>query len=301
MPNYLHGAFWFVLVSFVSALNDALIKLTGTRLSGIQIAFLRFFFSFLTLLPFMLRAGLRSFVTPHWKVHSIRSLFLFLALAPWCYGVIVLPLSLVTTISFSTPLFVLVLSHFFLKETIDVPRLVATLIGFGGILISAGPSHIEWSSAALLLIASTVLFASLDVINKKMLIRNESLLSLLFFSALGTTCLSAPFALLDWQTPTLFECGMLLLLGVGANMILFCLLRAFQFCELSSLQPLRYVELLVSSAMGVVLFHEWPTVSTLLGATLIVPATLYITRAEVRRRKKKAADTPELSTEEPAV
>lgn len=275
------------MVSVVSALNDALIKLVGERLPGIQVAFLRFLFSFLVLLPFVFQQKKTFWQTKYWKIHGLRSLFLFLALAPWCYGVIQLPLSLVTTISFTTPLFVLCLSKFFLKEELGSQRIMATILGFLGILISVEAVQFSWDSAALLLILSTVLFASLDVMNKKLLIKNESLLSMLFFSALGTTLLGFPFAVPVWMPLTLEECLLMACLGVGANLILYCLLKAFQYAELSSLQPMRYVELLISSAMGVLLFAEWPKASTLWGSALIIPATLYITRFEVRRQQKK--------------
>lgn len=287
MPHYVKGISWFLLVSLVSALNDALIKVMGCRLSGIQITFLRFFFSFITLMPLMLRGGLRNFITPYWKIHAFRSLFLFLALVPWCYGVIALPLPLVTTLSFSTPLFVLILSRIFLKEKLDKARIAATCVGFAGVLVSGGTLHLGWGNAAFLLMLSTLLFASLDVMNKKLLIKNESLLSLLFFSALGTTVLSAPFAALDWQMPQAHEWLLMLILGIGANLILYCLLRAFQYADLSALQPFRYAELLISGGLSLALFGVMPNQSTLLGAMLIIPATLYITRAEVKKQHKK--------------
>lgn len=284
----MRGAAWFVCVSIVSALNDALIKMTGLRLSGIEITFFRFFFSCVTLLPFMLRGGLGSFRTAHWGVHGVRSLFLFMAMAPWCYGIIALPLSLVTTLSFTTPLFVLALSAIFLKEVLGVHRIFATLLGFTGILVSAQPTF-AMDSSALLLVLSTILFASLDIINKKLLIKDETLLSMLFFSAFGTMVLSFPFALLDWQTPTLSELSILFFLGIGANLILYCLLKAFSFADVSSLQPFRYVELLLSSALGFVLFGDIPASATLLGACLIVPATLYITWYEVKKPEVRPA------------
>ena len=287
---YIKGIFWFVLVSVVSALNDALIKVAGMRLSGIQIAFFRFFFSCITLLPFMLAGSKKTLSTAHIKIHGVRSLFLFAALAPWCYGVIALPLSLVTTLSFTTPLFTLVLSHFFLQERIEKHLIWATCIGFCGIVVSASPTSFALSAAGLfpvlLLLTSTVLFASLDIMNKKLLIRDESLLSMLFFSALGTTLLSFPFALFDWQAPTVRELIVFFVLGIGANLILYCLLRAFRYCDVAALQPFRYLELLISTTFGFVLFAEWPHVSTFLGAALIIPATLYIVRLEVKRAKK---------------
>jgi S-adenosylmethionine uptake transporter len=285
---YLQGAAWFVFVSLTSAFNDTFVKLSGSSLSGIEVTFYRFFFSVLTLLPFMFMKGRKAFVTPHWKVHGVRSLFLFAAIVPWSYGVIALPLPLVTTLSFTTPFFVLLLSSFFLKEKIGLHRALATILGFAGIIVSAQPTLAGMNWTVFVLVLSTILFASLDVVNKKLLIQNETLLSLLFFSAFGTTLLSAPFALWNLSLPSLKDLFFLLCLGGGANLILFGLLKAFQHCELSSLQPLRYVELLFSSLLSYFIFSELPDVFTLFGAALIVPATLYITYFETKGRKKEA-------------
>lgn len=288
--GYLQGVFWMVLVCAVSNLNDILIKYVGTRLSGVEIAFFRFFFSTLVLLPFMLRNGMQSFKTPHPKVHFIRALLLVAAISPWCYGVAALPLTLATTISFTTPFFVLPMALIFLKEHVGWQRWVATFIGFVGITVSLNPTGGDvFNPIALLLIASTIMFASLDIINKKLLIKDEGLLPMLFFSAVGTMLLGFVPALMAWQTPTLHELFFLLLLGCGANLILFCLLKAFSATEVSALQPFRYVELVLSACFGFLIFGEIPTQYTLIGAAIIVPATLYITYFETHKKKKSQA------------
>jgi S-adenosylmethionine uptake transporter len=291
---YLRGAAWFVLVSVISALNDTFVKLSGTGLGALQVTFFRFFFGMVTLLPFMLRGGIQSFKTPYVRIHATRSLFLFLAIMPWSYGVIQLPLPLVTTISFTTPIFVLVLSRLFLKERIGLGRVLATAVGFLGIVVSAQPGWGGVNASVFILVLSTILFASLDIINKKQLIKDESLLHLLFFSALGTTLLCLPFALANWVTPSWGDLGLLLCLGAGGNLILFCLLKAFQACELSSLQPLRYTELLFSMALSFVVFGQLPSSSTLWGAAFIIPATFYIAYHEVRRPKSKPSQETSL-------
>jgi S-adenosylmethionine uptake transporter len=83
-----------------------------------------------------------------------------------------------------------------------------------------------------------------------------------------------------------------MLLGGGANLILFCLLKAFDAVEISSLQPFRYVELLFAGFFGWTFFGEMPSVHTLLGAGLIIPATLYIACYETWRQRKKAVKIP---------
>jgi S-adenosylmethionine uptake transporter len=61
--GFLQGIFWMVLVCIISNMNDILIKCVGSRLSGLEVAFFRFLFSMLWLLPFMLARGKGSFQT----------------------------------------------------------------------------------------------------------------------------------------------------------------------------------------------------------------------------------------------
>lgn len=269
-------------------MNDILAKCVGSRLPGIEVAFFRFFFSTLVLLPFMLVRGKDAFVTHYPGVQFIRSLLLVLAVAPWCYGVAALPLTLATTLAFTVPIFVLPLAKIFLKEHVGWQRWFATLFGFTGIVVALHPTGDAFNPMALMLVGSTIMFASLDIINKKLLIEDESLLCMLFYSALGTAILGFIPALLTWQTPTLGELFFLLLLGCGGSLILFCLLKAFAAAEVSALAPFKYFELVLSAIFGLIIFQEFPTASTLLGAAIIVPSTLYIAFYETRQQQKKA-------------
>lgn len=285
--GYLQGIVWMIIVCAISNMNDILTKCVGFRLSGFEVAFFRFFFSTLVLLPFMVIKGKGAFVTHYPGVQFIRSLLLVLAVAPWCYGVAALPLTLATTLSFTVPFFVLPMAKVFLKEHVGWQRWFATLFGFLGIVVSLHPTGSAFNPMTLLLVGSAIMFASLDIINKKLLIEDETLLSMLFYSALGTTVLGFIPALLTWQNPTLQELFFLAFLGGGGSLILFCLLKAFAAAEVSALQPFKYFELVLSAIFGFLIFKEFPTASTLLGAAIIVPSTLYIAVFETRQQQKR--------------
>ena len=286
--GYLQGIFWILVACFISNSNDILIKHVGSRLSGAEVAFFRFFFSTLVLFPFMAIQGKTAFVTRYPGAQCIRALLLMLAMAPWCYGVAALPLTLATTLAFTVPFFVLPMAKIFLKEQVGWQRWFATLFGFLGIIVALHPAGDTFNPMALMLVASTIMFATLDIINKKLLTEDETLLSMLFYSALGTAILGFVPALLTWETPTLQELFFLLLLGGGGSLILFCLLKAFSATEVSALAPFKYFELILSSIFGLIIFQEFPTASTLLGAAIIIPATLYIAIYETRQQQKKA-------------
>lgn len=289
-PGYAQGVFWIVLVNFISNTNDILMRLLGAHLPSMQIAFFRFFFAVLWLLPIMWWRGHASFKTACLKLHVARALIGFAAVTCWCLGVKAVPLTLVSTIALTVPLFVLPMAVLFLKESVGWQRVVATVIGFVGVLIVLVPADQGWAGinyGALILIVAAVLFAISDILNKKM-IAYEQPLTMLFYFALGTSLAGIVPAYWVWQTPTAIELVYLLGLGLGGNLILYCLLKAFAAVDVSALAPYRYLELLFAALFGYILFDEFITFFTLLGAIIIIPSTFALAYFEMHQSRKVA-------------
>ena len=303
--GYLQGVFWIILVAFISSSNDVFMRLTGTRLPSMQISFLRFFFAFMTLIPFMVFQGKQSFYTSRPALHVLRGVLGFGAIAFWCAGVSIVPLAVVSTLALTIPLFVLPMAVVFLGEHVKWQRVAATLTGFFGIAIivnGTGQTQDTFYSVQsldkgpLFLIAATILFALSDILNKKMVVK-ESTLTLLFYFAIGTSICGVVPAYMVWHAPTWMELIYLFCLGAGGNLILYCLLKAFAATEVSALAPYRYVELFFACFFGWMLFNEIPTITTLLGALVIIPSNFAIAYYETRQQRsmKKALSTVSVS------
>ncbi|MDC0344587.1 DMT family transporter [Alphaproteobacteria bacterium] len=297
--GYLQGVFWILMVSLVSNMNDILMRMTGQRLDPMEVAFFRFFFSMIILLPVMMKTGRSAFTTNRPALHFIRVLLGFFAVACWCYGLAQSPLAVASTLAQTVPLFVLPMAALFLGENVGWQRTLATLAGFCGILFVMIP---DGSTAALLeldtqqvgvifLLTAALLFAVSDILNKIM-VATESSHTMLFYFALGTTIAGIIPAYMVWQTPNMTELCFLFALGAGANLILYCLLKAFAATDVSALAPYRYVEMLSAGVFGYLLFQEIPTMYTLIGASIIVPSTLAIAYYETHQKKqqKRAED-----------
>jgi drug/metabolite transporter (DMT)-like permease len=153
------------------------------------------------------------------------------------------------------------------------------LAGFIGVLVVVQPGGAAFNPLWFCVLISAAAFASLDVLNK-VFVGKESFWAMIFYTALFTTVIAALPAFLTWVAPTAVQLVLLAILGAGANLLLFCLLKSFSLVDASALAPFRYAELIWSSALGAVLFAEFPTHSTLLGAAIIVPSTLYVVWAE---------------------
>lgn len=285
---YFIGIGWFILSLFSSVLNDVISKYTGGRLHFFEVAFFRFTFGALSLVPFILYYGAHMLKTANPFVHVTRGVTLFFAMTTWTYGLTVVPMVTTTLISLAIPLFFLVLALFFLKEKIMWQRWVATTVGFVGIAITLQPHSEDFNPEVLILIVAAISFASLDIINKKFVVK-ESMISMLFYSAIITALLSVQPAVFYWQTPTWHELGLLAILGMSGNLILFFILKAFALVDATAVAPYRYLELVMSAICGYCIFGDIPTSSALYGAAIIIPATLFIVYSENRAIKKSEA------------
>ncbi|MEY3197018.1 MAG: hypothetical protein RLZZ59_386 [Pseudomonadota bacterium] len=283
--KYILGIGWFLLSLVSSAVNDIIAKHVGSSLGSMEITFLRCFFSFITLLPFIIAQGIHTIRTAHPFIQILRGVLLFLGMASWIYGLRIVPVSTATAISFSIPLFVLVFAFFFLDEKIIWQRWVATIVGFFGMIITLHVHSNEFHFSSLIFLFATMAFAMLDIINKKFVIK-ESMLCMLFYSALVTTLLSFPPALYEWTQPTTTQLGLLFLLGSSANLILFFLLKAFSLVDATAVAPYRYFELAISATMAYVVFNEMPHQDTIYGAAVLIPTTLFIAWSETKSNKK---------------
>lgn len=290
--NYLRGVSWFILSLVISITNDVFAKHLGQDLHSVQITFLRFFFGTLSLLPFMFYYRKTSFYTSRIGLHVVRGGLLFCAIALWCFGLTRAPITVATTLTFIIPMFILVLARIFLKEQVTWARWVVTIIGFIGAAIVIEPTNVNFSPLMLLLVVATAMFATLDVINKKFVVK-ESMLAMLFYTALVTMLLGAIPAILVWKTPSMIQMVVLFLSGCFGNLLLYCLLKAFSATDASAIAPFRYVELVLSAALGFLVFHEIPTKALCIGSLIIIPCTLFLVYTETRGKNSAASSENE--------
>jgi S-adenosylmethionine uptake transporter len=274
---------WFILSLMSSCLNDIISKYMGMRLHSLEIAFFRFSFGALTLVPFILYYGTSTLKTSNPLVHLSRGTLLFFGMTAWTYGVTIVPITTATMVGFSMPLFVLVLAVFFLNENITWQRWGATIAGFVGIVITLQPHAEDFNPEVLVFIFAAMSFATLDIINKKFIVK-ESMISMLFYSAIVTAILSVVPATQYWQTPSANELLLLLILGASSNLILFFILKAFALLDATAIAPYRYLELLMSAIFGYMIFEDIPSASTWYGAAILIPATLFIVYSENKNK-----------------
>ncbi len=269
----IYGIFWFILSLLLDNINDVIMKYVGNNISSYEIIFFRYLFSVIVLLPFILRKKYSS--STIMRIHFIRGFLLFVGIILWCVGLKVVKLTVVTSINFIMPIFILILARIFLKESFNRIKLIATMLGFIGTIIVINPNSTDFNLTSLVFLISAILFALLDIINKRFAVQ-ESMISMLFYFSLFVLILSIIPVFYNWITPTFNDLFYLFLLGITSNLILYCLLKSFKLIEVSSVAPYRYIELIFSAVLGYIIFDEIPDLTTIIGSAIIIMATVIL-------------------------
>ncbi len=119
---------------------DTIIKVLGSNYPILQLLFLNALFSLIPLFYLIIKKhGLRFYRNQNYKFQFIRGLIHTLGFLFVLMGVLRLPLSIVYPVLFTSPIMLLLMSHFFLSENINFIRILAIFLGFSGVIISAEP------------------------------------------------------------------------------------------------------------------------------------------------------------------
>lgn len=113
----------------------------------------------------------------------------------------------------------------------------------------------------------------------------DGALTILAWFTAGLLVLSAPLAIMFWKTPHGVQWLYLVFIGLTLTAVQFRIIKAFRHAEATVVNPVDYVRLIFSAVLGYFLFEEIPTIWTIVGAAMIVAATLYILFREARLSK----------------
>jgi drug/metabolite transporter (DMT)-like permease len=268
--------------SFVAAMVKDLSRPGG--IDGFEITFFRALFGFVALFPFLAVAGRRGFRTRHLDKHVWRGILGSVSVICAYLGIGKLALANYTALSFTKPLFAVILAFLVLREHVRWRRWAATVIGFIGVLVMIRPGADTFSPWAFLALGDAFAIALLITIVKR-LPESETELVMMFYYGVIAILVSLPLALFFWTWPTPRE--WLLLAGIGALGALsqYLWILAFRAGEASAVAPFDYLRLLFAGMIGILLFSEYPDLWTIGGAAVVVASTVYIAQREARLKR----------------
>ncbi|WP_029063213.1 DMT family transporter [Labrenzia sp. DG1229] len=187
-----------------------------------------------------------------------------------------LPLTLTSTILFSAPIMVCVLSWPLLRERVGLVRWSAVALGFAGVAIAVKPFDDEFHIAVFMSLTAAFCFALYSVLTRKLagVVVPDTMQ---FYTGLVGTVALAPFAIAEWQNPaTGFQWSVLVGLGVLGWVGHQFLTNAMSFAPANLLMPFGYVFILYLTVSSYLVFEQLPDKWTVIGAAIIVLSGLII-------------------------
>jgi drug/metabolite transporter (DMT)-like permease len=286
------AAVWMIGSSACFATSYALTKFVAADLPAPEIVFFRCLFGMVVIAPFVMRQGLAVYRTKRPGMHLIRSVCATLSLNLTYYAMVQLPLATAISLSFSRPLWMILIAVTMLGEVVRWRRGLATLIGFGGVLVVAGPSSLASLSGVLAAVAGAA-FTSGAVAVVRRQSATDSPSTIMVWFATSTAIITAIPALVLWRTPQSLNAWLLLaVIGVVGTLGQYFMIRAFVHGEATVMNPIDYSQILITALLGYIFFREVPAWTTWAGAAIIVASTLYILLRESRRKIQPVTAAP---------
>jgi drug/metabolite transporter (DMT)-like permease len=280
-PVALRVAFWMLFSAAGFAAIMVIVRELAETLPVFVLNFWRNIFAVLMFLPWVVRVGPAGLKTARLPLFGLRSLIMVASSIMLFYSAVLIPIGEATAITFSSPLFTTLLAALILKEHVGWRRSLALAAGFLGVIIILRPGVEAVSPGALLAIGSSLLFAFVVIMGKR-LSASESPELVILMLALFNLPISFVPAAVFWDVPSGEEWLWLIGLGVAANMNMYGIQRAVSAGDASLSQVFDFVRLPLSALAAWWVFSETPDAWMWAGAAVIFCAAVYTTRREAR-------------------
>lgn len=254
------------------------------------ISFWRNGFSILVFLPWLLQNGIGAAKSHRHGMLISRAALMITSSTAMFFAAALIPLAEATAISFTTPLFSILLAMIFLREKVGPRRLGALAIGLLGVLIILRPGAAAIDPAAGLPLLAALTFGGVVVLSKA-LTTNDSSEAIGFWLATYMLPMSLVPALFFWSWPDWGHMPWLVALGAAAAGNLYFITRAVRIGDASQTAPYDCVRLPFVALVGYVFFAQTVDIWVWVGAAVILASTIYVTWREAQLHRARAAAT----------
>jgi drug/metabolite transporter (DMT)-like permease len=273
------GAFWMLVAGLLFACMGVFVKLGTKQFSGAEMVFWRSFFGAVAVFAMIRVKGLPAY-SPHWRVHVFRSLAGLAGMLLLFHVIGVLPLSTATTLNYTSPLFLVLLSVIVLKEKTRPWLVVAVVLGFAGVVLLLRPTFAANQTAAGLLGLASGLCAGIAYLTTRQLGRSgePAWRIVLYFTTVSTVGAGA-FAFFEGFHGFGLD-GLVILLGlaISATLAQLAMTRAYREGDTLTVGSLGYSTVLFTALLSILIWGEEVPAASWLAMGLIVSSGILAAR-----------------------
>lgn len=283
IPDNARGMMLMALAMLLLPIGDAFAKLLTAHLHPVEVTFARLMAQGLFLVPaaLLLRRRLRGpMFSP---VVALSGALIMVTLTSLIWAFSVMPIATAIAIFFVEPLILTALVGPLLGEAVGPRRLIAVGVGLLGALIVIRPGGGLGPAAALPLLGAFAYAVNMIVLRRASQERSALTIQCgaTFYACLGMGALLLAMRAAGAVDPALSRLpawGWIVVLGAGAfaatSFVLIA--EAFRRVEAGTLAPFQYLEIIGATAVGYMVFGDFPDLWSWVGVAVILGSGLYV-------------------------
>jgi drug/metabolite transporter (DMT)-like permease len=275
--NRLTGIGLVSLTYLVFSLLDGSAKWLVSVMPVLMVVWLRFATHVLVagVVLFPLR-GFGLVRTQHLRWHVVRALMFVAMTGINFWALQYLQLTVTSSIFFSVPLIIALISASFLGEKLAAGKWIAIVAGFAGVLVIVRPWGAEFHPAMLASVVNALMYAAFMMMTRR-LAAYDSPETIQYLPAVGATIGLAPFAFAAWEWPSgWLEWAVACLMGVLGGLGHYLLALAHRYAPASVIAPFLYQQVIYMALFGYLVFGDVPSAWVWLGAAIVIASGLYL-------------------------
>ncbi len=273
---------------FVATMHASVREVADSGLHPFEVVFFRNLFGLLALVPWFVRSGLAPLRTERFGLYSLRAAINLCAMMAFFYAVAVAPLTQVTALAFTTPVFATLLAIPILGEVVGLRRWAAIAVAFAGTMLIIRPGFESLGTGSALALVAALGWA-IVVLIMRTLGRTESAVTITAYMSLLVTPLALVPALFVWIWPTPGQFAWLVFIGIVGNVGQLCLSQALKEADTHVVMPMDFFRLIWIAAIAYLAFAEVPDLPTWIGGAVIFASGAYITYRERGRKPQQGS------------
>ena len=286
------GIACMVLSTACFAAMHGAIRHLSDAIHPFEIAFFRNLFGVLVVVPWLVRLGLEPLRTRRFGLHALRAAVNAVAMLSFFTALSLTPLTQVTALAFSAPIFATLLAVVVFGERVRARRWTAIAVGFAGTVVVLRPGIDVLAVGPWLALASSLVWAVV-MLMIKVLGRTESSVTITAYMSLLMAPITLVPALFVWTWPTVSQLAWLVGIGVLGGTGQLLMAQALKEAETQVVMPFDFLKLVWASIIAYFAFAEVPDAFTWVGGMMIFCSAAYIA---YRERQPPSAAHPSPST-----
>ena len=257
---------------------DSVIKILGETYPVLQLLFLNALFSLIPLFFFIYKShGFQFYKNQNYYFQIIRGIVHTIGFLFVLKGVLLLPLSVVYPVLFTSPLMLLVMSHFFLSDDINIIRVLAIFIGFLGVVISAEPfgTNVVSLLGVFFVFLGAFCIAITHLITRKYNYLTSSY-SAAFFSMVVSVIIFIFSIKFHFEIMSFRDLSLSMLGGIFAGLGISAVIYGSQTLPSSVFGLTSYVQIIFGVLLGWFVFKQLPTLYNYIGILIVISAGIIL-------------------------